>query len=124
MRRNGKRSWILFVAAVCFVTGLLFRTLPAYGDEEEGELIIRVVEEIPAEDIYDEEVPMAAQPTSANQSGTRHLLMMSFLLLLSCGYVGYFSHYEKRIDSLKEKVIQEEEKRMAERNSRFQGEKR
>ena len=122
MKKNIRRITLMFVFGFCLFTGMFFRATPAYGDEEEGELVITVVEEIPAEDIYDEEVPMAALPYSANQNGTRHLLMMSALLVLAFGYVGYFSHYEKKIDHLKQMVIEEEEKLMQERERK--GEKR
>ncbi len=117
MKQNIRKFRMILIFGFCIMAGMLFKVHQLYAEKEERELVITVVEEIPAEEIYDEEVPMAALPYSKNQNGTRHLLMMSSLLVLSCAYIGYFHHYEKRIETLRAAVIEKEEELMQKRNN-------
>lgn len=102
------RTFIL-AAALLLALAMISFLLPsrAFADEahtgEARTLIVTVVEEIPADEIDDEDVPLAnfddARKTVSDQ--TRHVLLMSGLLLFVLVYAFYFRTYEKRLSSLR-----------------------
>ena len=100
---------LLLAAALLLALAIMSVLLPsrAFADEahtgEARTLIVTVVEEIPADEIDDDDVPLApfgdAEKNVSDQ--TRHVLLMSGLLLLVLIYVFYFRTYEKRLSSLR-----------------------
>ena len=100
---------LLPAAALLLALAMISFLLPshAFADEahtgEARTLIVTVVEEIPADEIDDEDVPLAnfddAGKTVSDQ--TRHVLLMSGLLLFVLVYAFYFRTYEKRLSSLR-----------------------
>ena len=80
---------------------MLFSVFLQAEGEEEGELIITVVEETEITDIEDNPMPLAASPYSENQQDVRHLIQMSVLLGLTLVYIIYFENYERKIRRLK-----------------------
>lgn len=92
---------------LCLALLWIMFPLQAAADDER-ELVITVVEEIPAEEIEESEVPLAAFPNSGHRSGTRHLLLMSLTLAAVIAYVWYFTLYEKRLSLLRAEAARAE----------------
>ena len=97
---------LLLAAALLLALAIMSVLLPSRAFADIGEartLIVTVVEEIPADEIDDEDVPLAnfddAGKTVSDQ--TRHVLLMSGLLLFVLAYAFYFRTYEKRLSSLR-----------------------
>ena len=97
---------LLLAAALLLALAIMSVLLPSRAFADTGEartLIVTVVEEIPADEIDDEDVPLAnfddAEKTVSDQ--TRHVLLMSGLLLFVLVYAFYFRTYEKRLSSLR-----------------------
>ncbi len=117
-KRNSQidaRRALFAAASVCLLLAMaLFALLTApraYADTEEGKkLVVTVVEEIPAEEIEDDEVPLTSfsEIGSDITGGTRHVLMMSLVLVLLVMYVLYFSAFEKRLNALRWKAAEAE----------------
>ncbi|MBE6040950.1 MAG: hypothetical protein E7220_00335 [Clostridiales bacterium] len=76
-------------------------TRAADGEDERPEFSIEVVEEIPAEDIEEEAVPLAAAPDSPASEGIRHIGLMGLLLAGSIAYAAYFINYENKLAALR-----------------------
>lgn len=76
--------------------------------EPEKELLITVVEDIPAEDIEEEKVPLAASPDTPGRNGTEHLLMGIVLLLGSVFYTVYFYHADQKLFTLRREAAEAE----------------
>ncbi|MBQ3755921.1 MAG: hypothetical protein II873_02235 [Oscillospiraceae bacterium] len=104
---NSRRAFFATVTACLLLAIVLFTLLTtprAYADMEDGrKLVVTVVEEIPAEEIEDDDVPLASFTEIASDitDGTRHVLLMGLLLLLVVVYVLYFIAYEKRLNALR-----------------------
>ena len=110
---DARRAFFTTVTARLLLAMALLALLPAkaYADTEDGKkLVVTVVEEIPAEEIADDDVPLTSfsEIGSGITDGTRHVLLMSFLLLLLVMYVLYFSAYEKRLNALRWKAAEAE----------------
>ena len=78
----------------------------AEGDESgedsgRQEITIEVVGEIPAEDISEQELPLAAGPNTEATDAARHAAMMGVVLLATIGYAVYFGRYDKRLADLR-----------------------
>lgn len=74
------------------------------------DITIEVVEDIPADEIEDAEIPLAALPVSEKSNAVRHLGMMLALFGAVCGYAVYFISYEKKLVGLREKAAEAEER--------------
>ena len=79
---------------------------------EQKQLQITVVEDIPAVDIEEDEVPLAALPNTRTRSGMQHALWMGALLLAVIVYAAYFSAYDRRLSGLRRKAAGMEKKLM------------
>ena len=99
-KRGGKALYVLMILFLC-LGNLLFSVFLQAEGEEEGEVIITVVEETEITDIEDNPMPLAASPYSENQQDVRHLIQMSVLLGLTLVYIIYFENYERKIRRLK-----------------------
>ena len=101
------RKLLAAAAALLLALAILSVLLPlrAYAETAEARtLIVTVVEEIPADEIIDDDdVPLATFDDSgkAISDQTRHVLLMSALLFCVLIYVFYFRTYEKRLSSLR-----------------------
>ena len=78
-------------------------------------LIVEVVEDIPAYEIEENQVPLAAYPDTPARSGVRHTAMMGLVLAAVIGYVVYFHRYEARLFRLRQEAA------LAERRSAGHG---
>jgi hypothetical protein len=74
------------------------------------EITIEVVEDIPADDIEDAEIPLAALPVSEKSNAVRHIGMMLGLFGAVCAYSVYFINYEKKLVRLREEAAEAEER--------------
>ena len=72
-------------------------------EEETGRktLTITVVEDLPATEIEDEEIPLAAMPAASSDSGLRHLVWMAVLLAAVIAYICYFGNYDRKLSRLR-----------------------
>ena len=101
------RKLLAAAAALLLALAILSALLPlrAYAETAEARtLIVTVVEEIPADEIIDDDdVPLASfdDPGKTISDRTRHVLLMSALLFCVLIYVFYFRTYEKRLSSLR-----------------------
>ena len=80
--------------------------------EAQRQLQITVVEDIPAVDIEEDEVPLAALPNTRTRSGRQHVLWMGALLLAVIAYAAYFSAYDRRLSGLRRKAAGMEKRLM------------
>ena len=80
--------------------------------EERRQLQITVVEDIPAMDIEESPVPLAALPNTRAKSGMRHALWMGGLLIAVIVYAAYFSVYDRRLYGLRREAAGMEKKLM------------
>ena len=118
------RSAIQVLAALVsliLLLSILSVITPQKAFAETGEartLIVTVVEEIPVDEIDDDDVPLASFGDTGKRisDGTRHVLLMSALLLSVTVYIFYFSTYEKRLGALRSKAAEAESHWHAERN--------
>ena len=106
-KRRGRSIRCGLLAALILLLGLLptgalaAETAPA---EAETPLIIEVVEDIPAEDIEESQVPLAAYTDTPARSGLRHCALTGLLLLAVIGYVIYFRRYGARLYRLRQEA--------------------
>ena len=70
------------------------------------QLVIDVVEEIPAEEITEAAVPLAARPDTPARSNVRHAVLLGFFLACVLGYLLYFRSYKRRLRVLRETAEQ------------------
>lgn len=111
-RRARALRGLLCVLLLCLTLG--GAALPALAAEASPRptLTITVVERIPAEDIEENPVPLAALPDSAARSGLRHALLMGATLLAVIAYCVYFSRYEARLFRLRLQAARCEQRAM------------
>lgn len=106
-----KRLAAGLLAALVLVCLVPLEERAAAADEPEPErkkLVITVVEEIPAEEIPDNAVPLAPLPETASRSGWRHAALMGLALLAVIAYVWYFSRYERKLFLLRRQAVRAE----------------
>ena len=125
-KRN--RVGLIAVLAVCLLA--LFgiggsdqnsRAQAAPADKKE--IVIEVEEDIPAMDIEEQEVPLAASPNTHTRSGVRHAVLMGVFLAGAIGYAGYFTRYDKKLFRLrKEAAGLEYQAMMRKKEEKNQGE--
>lgn len=95
----------------------------AEGEDGRKDITIEVVEDIPAEDIEEAEVPMAALPDSPVSNGVRHMGMMLILLAGVIAYAVYFTNYEKKLVSLRAQAAEAEARAMQARRNKKETDK-
>ena len=110
---------VLAALVVCLTLCILAVILPQTAFAETGEartLIVTVIEEIPVDEIDDDDVPLATFGDTGKSitEGTRHVLLTSALLLCVIIYIFYFSTYEKRLGVLRGKAAEAESRWHAE----------
>ena len=76
---------------------------------EHRQLKITVLEDIPAAEIEDSAVPLAAVPGTEAHRGLQHVLWMGALLAAAAVYVLYFSRYDRRLFLLRKKAAEAEQ---------------
>lgn len=104
-RKYAVRRMIL--AVLCMIA-LSAAAVPAAADVQ-----ITVVEDIPAAEIEESEVPLAALPGTAAERGGQHALWAGILLAAVVAYVVYFSRYDRRLFRLRQEAARTEQMRMA-----------
>lgn len=106
MRKRVLIILVLFAVLTGFLPPLMAG--PAYGASGNGELIITEIEDLPALDIEENAVPLAAGPGEASRGGVRHAAMMGLVLAGVAAYVWYFSVMEKRLFALRKQAAEAE----------------
>lgn len=104
-RRHLFKHILLAVLCMFLLTAMV---IPAAADVQ-----ITVVEDIPAAEIEESEVPLAALPNTAAERGREHALWMGILLAAVIAYVIYFKMYDRRLFRLRLEAARAEQKRMA-----------
>ena len=74
---------------------------------------ITVVEDIPAAEIEESEVPLAALPNTPARAGMRHAVWMGILFAAVLAYVIYFSIYDRKLFSMRREAARREQSLMA-----------
>ena len=109
-----KRLAVITAAILIFAAGVMLPSHKVWaeneGDGGRPEITIEVVEDIPAGDIQESEVPLAALPVSEKSNAVRHIGMMLALLAGVCAYSAYFIGYEKKLVRLREEAAEAEVK--------------
>ena len=107
-----KRLAVIAAAALIFAAGVMLPVHKVWaeneGDSGRPEITVEVVEDIPAGDIEEAEVPLAALPVSEKSNAVRHMGMMLALLAGVCAYSAYFVRYEKKLVRLREEAAEAE----------------
>ena len=106
----------LLTALIAVLAALPVLTVCAAGTESgngekdpgKGTLTVTVVEDIPAEEIEENEVPLAALPETPARRGVRHVLLAALLLASAAGYVVYFRRYDRRLALLRRRAAEAE----------------
>lgn len=105
MKRNYYRyiGEVVFLAVLCLAFGLSGKPAMAEtaADQDGKQLVIDVVEEIPAEEIEEAAVPLAAMPDSQARSNVRHLVLMGVFLACVLGYILYFRNFKRHLRMLR-----------------------
>ena len=104
---------LLLTTVILLLTVFLCAGMPASvraaASESDGKkLVIEVVEELPADEIEEAEVPLAALPDTEARETTRHILLAGLFLAASVTYVVYFSKYDKKLYLLRKEAAQAE----------------
>ena len=113
-RREEKRAWsrrltcLLLTAVLIFLLPQTSARAADSGDSARKQLVITVVEEIPAEEIEEEAVPLAAVPDTAPGREIRHAGMMALTLAAVVFYVLYFGRYERKLLALRREAARAE----------------
>lgn len=120
-KHNIQKKWSRLISLVTVIVLLMisFMTMTSFyawaddkgdkGGNHKG-ITLEVVEDIPADEIEDAEIPLAALPVSEKSNAVRHMGMMIVLLGAVCAYSAYFISYEKKMVSLREKAAEAEDR--------------
>jgi len=114
VRRMAAAAILLLLLSGLLSAGAAASEAAAVPPEEGQALIIQVVEDIPACEIQENQVPLAAYPDTPARSGVRHSALMALVLAAVVGYVIYFHRYENRLFRLRQDAAMAE-RRAAER---------
>ena len=123
-KRKIRRSLIIvFLIIMLFVmaTAAAMFTVRSIAEGENGsgkEIVIETVEDIPAGEIEEQEVPLAAMPQTSELVEMRHAVMMIVLLLGTAAYSVYFIRYEKKLVMLRRLAAEAEALAMKNRRDR------
>ena len=91
----------LFTLLICCMFRGSGQTAQA-EDTTDRNLVIEVVEDIPAEEIEEQAVPLAALPDSPQRSNVRHSVLAGIFLACVLGYFLYFRNFKRRLRVLRE----------------------
>lgn len=95
MKKICKKAIVLVLA---LMAAFCLAAFPAAAAEEQGgNLVITVVEDIPAEDIDDSAVPLAAPGSRANEIGQRLVLIAGIIFVCALIFVAIMIVREKRL---------------------------
>lgn len=106
---------LITLTVLLLIAVVMLPSSDAWADNEEDaagsrrDITIEVVEDIPADEIKDAEVPLAALPVSKKSNAVRHIGMMLVLLGAVCAYSAYFINYEKKLVSLRMEAAEAED---------------
>lgn len=108
-----RRVWLLLVLAALLALAALTPVVPgktvlATDLSEHPELTISVVETIPAEQIDDEGVPLAAGPGGGSAIQTPQVCLMGAVLAGSVAYALYGRRCDQRLFALRKQVVEAE----------------
>ena len=102
-RRLHRSGGFAALLALTLLFACMVQPVMAEDDSEEKTLVITVLEDIPAEDIDDAEVPLAAFPAAEDHS-TRHIALMGLTLLAVIAYAIYFGVYDTKLMRLRQEA--------------------
>lgn len=108
----------LIIAVLTLTISMFAYTAPinAEGENNGGkEIVIETIEDIPAGDIEEQPVPLAAMPDTQKRTEMRHAVMMIILLMGTAAYAIYFIRYENKLVMLRKKAAEAEEMAMLRR---------
>lgn len=108
-----RRVWLLLVLAALLAAATLAPVTPqkavlATDLSEHPELTITVVETIPAEQIDDEGVPLAAGPGGGSAIEMPQVCLMGAVLICSVSYALYARRCDERLFALRKQVVDAE----------------
>ncbi len=83
--------------------------------EEEKTLVITVVERTEAEDIEENEIPLAAYSDTEERAGTRHAMLAGLMLAGVIAYTVYFVSYDRKLYDLRLEAAEAEYQAMTEK---------
>jgi hypothetical protein len=118
MRKHRSLPALISLLCVCvLLTALCGAYVYAAGGESPGNTLeISVVEQIPAEELDDNEVPLASPfPGGPERSVFRTAAPAGVMLLVSLLYVAFTVRREKRLAALRMEAAHAEERYMRER---------
>ena len=107
--RNLRR--LLALTAFAIILMLVMPVSPVRAGETRRDFRITVVEDIPAVDIEENEVPLAAMPNTKTRSGVRHAALMTLVLAASIGYIIYADSCDRKILALERRAAEAESDR-------------
>lgn len=99
---------LLVVVAVTCALALPARSAWADGEQDQPTLTVTVVENLPAEPIEDDGVPLAAGDAADTVIGLPQVVLMAAVLAASVGYAQYGRRCDERIFALRLQVIEAE----------------
>lgn len=110
MIRTGMILMIIFIIAGCR-TCITWADTEDEGEDQRKEIVLEVVEDIPAQDIDEAEVPMAQGPNlNAFESGTLALAALP-IILIAAVFIAFRTKHRKKI---REETVRAMEKAFAE----------
>ena len=127
IKRQKRTGWIAVLTAALL---LWLASVSLWADasgERPKELVITVVEDIPAADIEDNMVPLAAGPgdmsAAAPQSGYRHACLMGLVLGAAIAYALYFRSLQAEVFRLRIRAAEAERQALKSRGAGPAGQK-
>lgn len=113
LKRVAQKARVLLAVLACLALAALVPALRAHDvlaadTSDHPELRITVVESIPAEQIEDDSVPLAAGPGGGSAIETPQVVLMSLVLAGSVFYALYARRCDERLFALRREVIDAE----------------
>ncbi|MBE5997595.1 MAG: hypothetical protein E7240_09685 [Lachnospiraceae bacterium] len=101
--RKKRKKWILALLAIVLI--LLARAVPAGAagkepepdGQEEKQLVITVVEDIPAEDLEENTVPLAASPAQRRNASVMRGVLIAVCAAAVLALWWYFMGYDRKL---------------------------
>ena len=117
MKKTERLAVILIMVLTMFFCASMICCAEGESGETEDrpEITIEVVEDIPAADITEQELPLAAGPNTESADAARHAAMMGVVLLATIGYAVYFGRYDRKLAELRLEAAQAETSAMKRR---------
>ncbi|MBR0397545.1 MAG: hypothetical protein IJI10_04660 [Eubacterium sp.] len=107
-RKIGMIGILCFICMIFGISGkpAMAETAVTETAQDGKQLVIDVVEEIPAEEITEAAVPLGALPDTPARSNVRHAVLMGVFLACVLGYFLYFRSYKQHLRVLRETAEQ------------------